>query len=383
MDTEWPSLMREAEMINDVQSKKAMLINENWDEVHDVVVVGSGGGALTAALTVRLAAGDAIVIEKCPRYGGSTALSAGGMWIPNNHKMAEAGIYDSYELALTYMKNAVGDRVPESKLEAYVRYAPEMIKFLCDNSSFDVMIVPNSADYYDLPGSIANGRGLEPMPFNGRLLKQHLRTLLIAPTPFEITLAEALRLTKLKTTGAGKRQLFKTGLQMALWTVSRRKRLTMGRALIGSLRYSMMKLGVPLWLNSPAKTLIMENGMVAGVEIEKDGKPFAVKARKGVILAAGGFARNQQMREQYLPHPTSKEWSVANEGDTGDAISMALKIGAAVDLMDDAWWMPVFIDAHRLSFPAVSERQLSGSLIVDQTGRTFCQRGHPILKFWA
>ena len=354
---------------------------DTFDHTTDVVVVGSGGGALTAALTVRLAGGDAIVIEKCPRYGGSTALSAGGMWIPNNHKMAEAGIYDSYELALTYMKNAVGDRVPESKLEAYVRYAPEMIKFLCDNSSFKVMIVPNSADYYDLPGSITNGRALEAMPFNGKLLKQHRRTLLVMPAPFEITLVEALRLTKLKTTGAGKRQLFKTGLQMALWTVSRRKRLTMGRALIGSLRYSMMKLGVPLWLNSPAKTLIMENGMVAGVEIEKDGKPFAIKARKGIILAAGGFARNQQMREQYLPNPTSTDWSVASEGDTGDAISMGLKIGAAVDLMDDAWWMPVFIDANRLSFPVVSERQLSGSLIVDQTGKRFVNEAIPYSDF--
>src|SRR4030067_2201618 len=102
-----------------------------FDHSTDVVVVGSGGGALTAALTTKLAGGDVIVVEKGPCYGGSTAISGGGMWIPNNHKMAEAGIYDSYELALTYMKNAVGDRVPESKLEAYVRYAPEMTKFLC------------------------------------------------------------------------------------------------------------------------------------------------------------------------------------------------------------------------------------------------------------
>lgn len=348
---------------------------QTFDHTVDVVVVGSGGGGLTAALTARVEGNDTLVVEKCPVYGGSTAISGGGIWIPNNHLMAEAGIYDSYEMALKYLKSSVGDHVPEKKLENYLQYAPEMTKFLCEKATIKFRIVPNAADYYDLPGSITNGRGLDVAPFNGKLLKENLRTLRKnsrgRPPLIPVTTSEIILITKYKTTGAGKKQMLKLALDMTVSALIGKKRLTMGRALIGSMRYSMMKMGIPLWLNTTAKRLIVESAKVIGIEVEKDGKPFNIKARKGVILAAGGFALNQQMREQYMPHPTNWEWSVANDGDTGDAIRMGLEIGAAVDLMDDAWWMPTYIGEKQLSAPVVIERQLCGSIVVDQTGKRF------------
>ncbi len=348
---------------------------QTFDLTVDVVIIGSGGGGLTAALTARESGNDTLVIEKCPVYGGSTAISGGGIWIPNNHLMAEAGIYDSFEMALKYLKTSVGDRVPEKKLENYLKYAPEMTKFLNDKASIKFRIVPNAADYYDLPGSITNGRGLDVEPFNGKLLKENLRTLRKnsrgRPPLMPVTTSEIIRITKYKTTGSGKKQMLKLVLDMTLSSLSGKKRLTMGRALIGSLRYAMMKMDVPLWLNTPAKGLIMEGGKVVGIEVEKDVQPFKIKARKGVILAAGGFSLNQQMRDQYLPKPTNWEWSVANDGDTGDAIRMGMEIGAAVDLMDDAWWMPTYIGEKQLSAPVVIERQLCGSIVVDQTGQRF------------
>jgi 3-oxosteroid 1-dehydrogenase len=162
---------------------------------------------------------------------------------------------------------------------------------------------------------------------------------------------------------------------------SRRDRhLAMGNALVGMLRRSLMDRGIPLWLNTPAKELIVEDDRVVGVAVEKEGRALRIGARKGVVLAAGGFEGNQAMRERYLPNPTRAEWSCANPNNTGDAINMALALGAATDLMNDAWWGPTTVvpdeDHARM---LVIEKSLPGSILVNKAGERFVNEAAPYI----
>ncbi len=353
-----------------------------YDHITDVAVVGSGGGGLVSALVAKFEGLDSIVLEKTKYYGGSTAMSGGGIWIPNNHFMVKTGIPDSYEKALTYLKLIVGDRVPGARLEAYVRHAPEALKYLEDKASLLYCIVPGYSDYYaELPGGTVEGRGLEPIPFDGRKLGDNLKTLknlpYSIPGGISVTICEYCQLSRVKTTTKGKLAALKFGAGFIKNRLLGVERLTMGRALIGRLRYSLMKHNIPLWLDSPAKRLLTENGRVVGVEILKNGKPFAIQARKGVVLAAGGFARNLEMRKKYQRHPITVDWTVANEGNTGDAINMGIETGAAVDLMDDAWWGSSSLLPNGQAMFHVSERALPGTIIVNSAGRRFCNEAVP------
>lgn len=353
-----------------------------YDYITDVGVVGSGGGGLVAALVAKLEGLDSIVLEKTEHYGGSTAMSGGGVWIPNNHLMVKAGISDSYEKALTYLKMIIGDRVPEAKLKAYVRNAPEALKYLEEKAGLLYCIVPGYPDYYaELPGGMVEGRGLEPVPFNGRKLGNNLRTLKNLPYSIpggvSVTICEYCQLSKVKTTTRGKLAALKFGIGLIKNWLLGIKRLTMGRALIGRLRYSLIKHNIPLWLDSPARGLLVENGRVVGVEILKNGKPFAIRASKGVVLAAGGFARNLEMRQKYQQHPITIDWTVASEGNTGDAINMGIEVGSAIDLMDDAWWGSSSLLPNGKAMFHVSERAYPGTIIVNSAGRRFCNEAVP------
>jgi 3-oxosteroid 1-dehydrogenase len=144
------------------------------------------------------------------------------------------------------------------------------------------------------------------------------------------------------------------------------------------LRRSLMDRDIPLWLNTPARELIVENGRVVGAVVEREGRTVRIYASKGVILAAGGFEGNQAMREKYLPGPTRAEWSCANPNNTGDAIRMGLELGAGVDLMDDAWWGPTTVvpgEPHARML--VIEKSLPGSILVNKRGERFVNESAP------
>jgi 3-oxosteroid 1-dehydrogenase len=160
----------------------------------------------------------------------------------------------------------------------------------------------------------------------------------------------------------------------------RDRRLAMGNALVGGLRCSLLDRGIPLWLETPARELLVEEGRVIGAAADRDGRRIRIRARKGVVLAAGGFESCQAMRERYLPTPTRAEWTCANPHNTGDAIKMALELGAATDLMDDAWWGPTTLapgeDRARMLF---IEKSLPGSILVDGRGERFVNEALPYI----
>jgi 3-oxosteroid 1-dehydrogenase len=361
-----------------------------WDHTVDLLIIGSGAGAMTAAITAYDRGANALLIEKTDRYGGSSAMSGGGLWVPNNHLMAEVGIEDSPLEARRYLEALTAGAVSEERLCAYLETAPEVVLYLTEHTHVKLEALPEYADYYPrVEGSKPGGRALDPKNFDARFLgDEFLRMrdqnpqMLIMGRIF-MTIFEA---RKLLTRSPGwilltLKLLSKYAFDVPWRFKSKRDRnLSMGNALIGMLRRSLMDRDVPLWLNTAARELVVEKGRVVGVVAEKQGRTICIRATKGVILAAGGFEGNQQMREQYLPEPTRAEWSCANPSNTGDAIQMGLALDSALDLMERAWWGPVtVVPGEPNARMLVIEKALPGGVMVNKNGERFVNEAAPYI----
>jgi len=361
---------------------------QEWDHTTDILVVGSGGGGMVAALAASDLECEALIIEKGSVYGGSTAMSGGAMWVPNNHLMKKEGIADSAEEGLAYLKSITGGKVLEDRLRAYVETAPMVVKWLEEHSHARYSVVHGSSDFYtEAPGAKAQGgRTIQPLPFNGWKLGKmrgqmrglHPQVLVFGRIMVSLYDAHVL----LDTSMRGRKAAFKNIAFYALnpmRTFSKTDtRLNMGNAAIGRLRLSLAERGVPLWLNTAAKKLIVEGGRVVGVEAEREGKPVTIKAEKAVILAAGDYPCNKAMRDKYNRKPISDKWTVACPENTGDAISMGLEAGAALGPMEDAWWIPTaIVPGAPLPMMILVERSLPGSIIVNKKGKRFTNEAAP------
>jgi 3-oxosteroid 1-dehydrogenase len=243
-----------------------------WDYTVDILVVGSGGGAMAAAVCAHDRGAKTLLIEKDEQYGGSTAMSGGALWIPNNHLMEDAGVKDSPEESLTYLKHTTKGDVPEDKLLAYVRYAPEMIKVLCETSRLELQALPEYSDYYpEAPGGKPGARTIEPLNFDARLLAEEflrmrepsLQTLIMKRIAMTAKQGHVLLC---RSPGWGS-LTFK--LMAGYWfdfggrmKSKRDRNLALGNALIGMLRLSLMERDVPIWLKTRAQKLIIEEGRV-------------------------------------------------------------------------------------------------------------------------
>lgn len=369
-----------------VSSSKA-----GWDHTVDVLVVGSGAGGMVAALTAHDGGANVLVIEKSDTYGGSSARSGGGIWIPNNHLMKADGREDNPADVLTYLKAEVGDVEPLDRIEAYAKTAPEMLKYLCDHTRFKPQSCVKYPDYHPhLPGW-SKGRAVESTVFNARELGRDLKNLHIAPGGgnaimgrYNITIVEA---HDMLTRAPGwmmilVKRMIRYWLDISWRRKSKRSRdLTMGLALVGSLRLSLKDRNIPLWLNSPARELIQENGRVVGVVVEgEDGLKIRVRANKGVIMASGGFEGSTPLREKYLPNPTNAKWTNGNPHNTGDAIAMGQAVGAKLDFMDYVCWMPSdLIPGKPGGKGKIVERSLPGNMIVNKRGERFMNEALPYI----
>lgn len=368
-----------------------MQSNNKFDKEVDVLVVGSGAGALTAAIVAqREGCKDVLVVEKSDKYGGTSSMSGGGIWIPNSHYARAEGVKDSADEALRYMQAVIGDEVTEERQRTYVEKASEMLEYMAKNSRLQYETVPYSDYYPEMPGGKEGYRTHQPTPMHAKHLGEHFRTL--REPPSQVLVAGRLTMTMKEgraflTQAKGWKLIF---MRMALsyfldikgrMQGKRSRRLTMGNALIGQLRWTMLERGIDLWLKSPLVELIEDNGAVVGAVIERDGKRVQIRARKGVVIGAGGFEHNQQMREQYLPKPTSAEWSGSQINNTGDGIRAAMNVGAATDLMNHAWWAPaVKIPGWERPFIIFAERSLPGLVIVNKAGKRFQNEAAPYLE---
>ncbi|MBP8926495.1 MAG: FAD-binding protein [Pseudomonadales bacterium] len=355
----------------------------SWDETVDFLVVGSGAAAMSAAITAHDLGARVLLVEKSPQYGGSSAMSGGGLWVPNNHLMQGQGFTDSPAAAFTYIRGCVGEEVSEARLRAYLDNAPKAVQYLCENTHLRMHIVPDYADYYqDVPGAMEGGRCLEASPFDGRRLSEAEFREMRETAPQELIMNRISMVISeaqaFLTRSPGWIKLLAKRLSEYLgdfgWRLKSRRdrRCSMGNALIGPLRLSLKDRNIPLWLNTPARQLIVENGRVAGVQGERDGKKYCIRAERGVLLASGGFDNNAQLRERYLPHPTHPDWSCGNPCSTGDAVQMGLDVGAGLEFMDEAWWGPtVVVPGEQRARMLVIEKSLPGGVLVNKHGKRF------------
>ena len=354
----------------------------HWDHEVELLVIGSGAGAMTSALRAAHGGKNVLMVEKSARYGGTSATSGGGLWIPCNHLMSDVAIEDSREEAMQYLSALAGEDVSQENIEAFVDQGPQMLKWVEANSHVKYMAMEHYADYYqDVEGSKTGARSIDPYPYKASFLgdefinmeESHPQTRVMGLMGYT-NIEGAILLSK----SPG---WFKLVVNLAVkyfadifWRLHSRRsrRLTMGNALIGGLRHSLLDHKVPIWLSSPAKKLILDGGKVVGVIIENQGKVFNIKASSGVILGTGGFEHSQELRDQYLPAPSQVKWSSASPQNTGDMLLAGQEIGAATHLMDEAWWGPsVVIEGEEKSRQLFTERSMPGCIMVNREGKRF------------
>src|ERR1700738_2278668 len=314
---------------------------------YDVVVVGSGAAGMVAALTAAHRGLSTVVIEKAPHFGGSTARSGGGVWIPNNEILERDGVKDTPEAPRPSLHGIIGDVVEPERIDTYLKRGPEMLAFVLKHTPLKMCWVPRYSDYYpEAPGGRAHGRSIEPKPFNARKLGEDETRLEPAygkvPLNVVVMQQDYVRLNMLKRHPRGVLRSLKVGVR-TMWAKATGQALVgMGRALIAPLRIGLRKAGVPVQLNTALTDLYVEDGVIRGAYVRdatapETAEPQLILARRGVILGCGGFEHNEQMRVKYQRAPINTEWTVGAKANTGDGILAAEKLGDGLELMEDAW----------------------------------------------
>ena len=313
---------------------------------YDVVIVGSGGGSFCAALVAKVAGFNPLVIEKEDLIGGSTAMSGGVLWIPNNPVMRRAGVPDSLERARQYFNAVVGDAGPATspaRRDAFLETGPRLVTFL-EQLGMKFARGEGYSDYYDeKPGGEPRSRSIVAEIFDTHELgawEPKLRTYEFLPFPAHIFEVGPAALAH--RCWVGRRIALKLIARAAWAKLTGKSYAARGGALQGRMLKLAIAHDVPIWIGAKVVSFIEdENGRVAGVRVERQGRHEDVYAARGVILDSGGFARNRALRERYQPKPASTAWTHANPGDTGEVLAEAMKLGAATDLMDQSVWVTV------------------------------------------
>ncbi len=348
-----------------------------WDAETDFAVVGSGGG-LVGALAARARGLDVLVLEKRALVGGSTAMSGGVVWMPDNPLLARAGVPDSLEAGMAYFEAVVGNVGPASSPErrhAFLTQGPAMIRFLQDLGIRFVHCDGYSDYYAEAKGGRARGRAIETLPFDARALgdwRSRLQPGFLARSPVAIHTGELAAFSLPYRSAHNLRTAARVVLRTAWLRLRGRRPLMNGAALIGNLLARALAQGIPVWTGTALRDLVEEQGWITGVVAEREGRRLRIRARRGVLLAAGGFAHDAEMRRRCGgQQPNASEWTSANEGDTGEVLRAAMAHGAATDLLDEAWWVQTSILPSGSKLMHISERTRPGAILVDASGRRY------------
>jgi 3-oxosteroid 1-dehydrogenase len=348
---------------------------------YDVIVIGSGATGFLAALKAAQDGASVLMLEKGEQFGGTSAKSGGGIWIPNNPNIASAGVEDSPEKAFQYMRSIIPtEQVDDDTIRNYISNAPRMLSFLENHTDITFTPVEGYADYYPaIEGWLPGGRTMDPSPIDGRQLGDMLYKLIEAPPAsramgiFSMSILEGMQILAAvpgwQKIMAGIIFRYLTDIPGRL-KGKRDRRLAQGNGLIGAMYLATQKLGVDFHLNSPVDDLIQEDGAIKGVVARLEGKTTRITANQGVIIAAGGFDHNEEMRQQYLPQPSKARWSAGATTNTGDLITIAQRYGAALGMMHECWWAPVVKTPDGVTV-LFSEKSKPGMIIVDKDGKRF------------
>ncbi|HEX9589200.1 MAG TPA: FAD-dependent oxidoreductase [Bradyrhizobium sp.] len=364
----------------------------------DALIVGSGAAGMSAAVTAGHHGLNVLIVEKESCFGGTTARSGGWLWIPGTSLARQWGIVEQPDQARSYLRHEAGNSFDAARVDAFLSAGPEAVDFFTSQTSlrFDMPLV--FPDYHaEAPGGTQGGRSMVTRPFDGRELGPHIKNLgaaLPELTVFGMMLGSGKEIVHfMRATRSLASALYVAKrLSRHLMDVMRHGRgmtLTNGNALAGRLAKSAFDLKIPLWLSSPVRELIVENGAVRGAMVEREGRPVRVHAKRGVILACGGFPRDVTRRKAMFPHaPTGIEhYSPAPTGNTGDGLRMAEAIGGRVEdtLPNAAAWVPVSVttrkDGSSGIMPHFIDRAKPGVIAVLRNGARFANEGNSYHDF--
>lgn len=364
----------------------------------DVLVAGSGCSGMSAAITARYRGLDVLIVEKEPRFGGTTARSGGWLWIPGTSLAKAYGIEEMPEQARTYLRHEAGNNFDAARVDAFLRAGPEAVDFFISKTAlrFDMPLV--FPDYHaEAPGGAQGGRSMVTRPFDGRELGGLIKTLgmpLPELTVFGMMLGSGkeiihfMRVTKSLTSAVYVAKRLSRHL-MDVLRYGRGMTLTNGNALAGRLAKSALDLKISMWLSSPLRELTVENGAVTGAIVSREGRDVRVRARQGVVLACGGFPHDVERRKKMFPHaPTGHEhFSPGPTGNTGDGLRLAESAGGHVEdrLPNAAAWVPVSLttrkDGSKGVMPHFIDRAKPGVIAVMRDGRRFANEGNSYHDF--
>lgn len=357
-----------------------------WDYEYDVIVVGSGASGFSAAITGKKEGLKTVLIEKEKVFGGASALSGGGVWIPNNRYLVKGGVQDSFQEAKTYLDSTVGDKTSDEMKETYLKKGIDMMDYLHETSEhMRFTYAKDYSDYYPhLAGGKGEGRSIEPTVFNLNKLggwRGQMKAPAMDTKGFVMTGQDFRHINMITRTWTGKKRSLTLGWRLVKHLVLRANYSALGQALIGRLAMTYKELGGELWLDSPFIDFIIEDDEISGIKIMKDGKETRVTASKGVIFASGGFSQKQSFREKYLPAPTDKTWTSSPQGQTGDLLEPAQELGAKLGFMDKVWGAPSIIDHTGKPFFLVADRAIPSMIITDQDGNRYINEPTPYHEF--
>lgn len=364
----------------------------------DVIVIGSGAGGLTAAITAAQGGRSVLVVEKADVIGGTTAWSGGGVWIPTNHLMASASEPDTPEKAATYIQAVLGNHYDAEMAQAFIRHGAEAIQFLEAHSQWVRFVSYAGSDYHpDLPGAAAKARTLLPTPFDGRRLGPWLKQLRRPKAEMTVFGGMQIETTEIKYL----QNVFKspTAFWKSMGLISRYAvdhlrfgrgtRMIRGTALAAALFQTALDYGVQFQTGATVKRLLRRGSRIGAVEFSTPQGSIEVEARRGVVLATGGFSGNAEMRDANIPAPASHLQMLPKEN-TGDGLALGRQTGAV--LGRDGGSNAIFAPASQRALPGGNvsvyphfafDRCKPGALLVDARGRRFVNEAesyHTLVK---
>jgi succinate dehydrogenase/fumarate reductase flavoprotein subunit len=375
------------------------------DDACDLLVIGSGAGALSAAVTAAHLGLKVIVVEKDPQYGGTTAWSGGWMWVPRNPLAVDAGLLERIEKPLSYLRRELGEKFDESRARAFLNNGPRMVEFFRRHTALQFIDGKAIPDFHGhTPDAALGGRSICAAPFDARQLGDRLHDLkppLAETTLWGMGIASGAELRHfLNALHQPASFWYVTKLVLRHWRdllVHRRgTRLVNGNALVGGLAQSAFDLGVQIRVNSPAVRLLQSGDRVTGAVVQTPQGEQSIQARCGVVLATGGFPHDPARKQQLLPHaPTGHEhWSAGSRGNTGDGLRLGESAGGVVanDLVQAAALAPVSLVPRKnpgsedskgslAHFPHLIERAKPGLIAVTAQGERFTNEANSYHDF--
>jgi 3-oxosteroid 1-dehydrogenase len=349
--------------------------SKHWHLEVDVVVIGTGAAGATAAIAAHAANARVAILDKSGKFGGTTAVSGGVVWVPNNRHMAEVGVADSFDDALAYVTRLADGRSDPALIRRFVEIAPEMIEFVEGATPIAFQALGRYPDYHpEFEGGRPGGRSLDPGLFDTNQLgtwKDRLRR------------SPVFGMTAMSVTEATDWGVFAKPSALPFGLLAKRFKagqVCYGGALAGGLLKALLDRGVEPMLDTPVDELLVDDDRVVGVRARRAGTEVLIGARRGVVLATGGFEWSPELCARFLGGPLTHPNSPP--GNDGDGLRMAVALGADLGNMSEAWWCPSLMipgeeyDGRQLHRGDFATRSLPHSIIVNRRGQRFVNEAH-------